>query len=166
MIYLLDANVFIEAKNRYYANDICPGFWKWMDGFVSGGNVRSIVNVRDELKKQNDWLADWVKSPNRAPWFMKVDDEATQKSFQKIVNHVEAADFKPHAKPKFLSGADPWLVAKARVLGATVVTQEVSRPGAKSRILLPDVCNKFGVPCKNTFDLLREHRASFTLKAA
>ena len=25
--YLLDANPFIEAKNRYYGFDICPGFW-------------------------------------------------------------------------------------------------------------------------------------------
>ena len=24
---LLDANPLIEAKNRYYAFDICPGFW-------------------------------------------------------------------------------------------------------------------------------------------
>ncbi len=30
-MYLFDANVFIEAKNRYYAFDICPGFWEWMD---------------------------------------------------------------------------------------------------------------------------------------
>lgn len=26
-MYLLDSIVFIEAKNRYYAADIAPGFW-------------------------------------------------------------------------------------------------------------------------------------------
>lgn len=30
-MFLLDANVFIEAKNRYYGFDICPGFWRWLD---------------------------------------------------------------------------------------------------------------------------------------
>ena len=25
--YVLDANVFIEAHQRYYALDVCPGFW-------------------------------------------------------------------------------------------------------------------------------------------
>ncbi|MBF0436614.1 MAG: DUF4411 family protein [Magnetococcales bacterium] len=25
-MFLLDSNVFIEAKNRYYGFDICPGF--------------------------------------------------------------------------------------------------------------------------------------------
>ncbi|MCG7301294.1 DUF4411 family protein [Brevibacterium ravenspurgense] len=29
-MYLLDANVLIEAKNRYYAFDIAPGFWDWL----------------------------------------------------------------------------------------------------------------------------------------
>ncbi len=26
--YLLDANVFIEAHQRYYGSDVCPGFWR------------------------------------------------------------------------------------------------------------------------------------------
>ncbi|MCG8556092.1 MAG: DUF4411 family protein [Proteobacteria bacterium] len=26
--YVVDSDVFITAKNRYYAFDICPGFWK------------------------------------------------------------------------------------------------------------------------------------------
>ena len=26
--FLLDSDVFIAAKNAYYAFDICPGFWK------------------------------------------------------------------------------------------------------------------------------------------
>ena len=26
-VFLLDSDVFIAAKNAYYAFDICPGFW-------------------------------------------------------------------------------------------------------------------------------------------
>lgn len=26
-IFLLDTNVFIEAHQRYYGLDLCPGFW-------------------------------------------------------------------------------------------------------------------------------------------
>lgn len=29
-MYLLDTNVLIEAKNRYYAFDLAPGFWAWI----------------------------------------------------------------------------------------------------------------------------------------
>jgi hypothetical protein len=28
--YLLDANVFIQAKNLHYGFDFCPGFWDWL----------------------------------------------------------------------------------------------------------------------------------------
>jgi len=42
-MYLLDSNIFLEAQNRYYANDICPGFWNWLDHAVGAGLVASIV---------------------------------------------------------------------------------------------------------------------------
>lgn len=61
MKFLLDTNVFIEAKNRYYAFDICPGFWDWMDA-VCDGDVASIVSVRDEMTGGNDELANWPRT--------------------------------------------------------------------------------------------------------
>lgn len=30
MSYLLDANVFIQAKNLHYSFDFCPAFWDWL----------------------------------------------------------------------------------------------------------------------------------------
>ena len=30
MMYLLDSNVFIEAKNRHYPFDVVPAFWDWL----------------------------------------------------------------------------------------------------------------------------------------
>ncbi|WP_167202263.1 DUF4411 family protein [Actinomyces respiraculi] len=30
-MYLVDANILIKVKNRYYAFDIAPGFWAWLD---------------------------------------------------------------------------------------------------------------------------------------
>ncbi len=28
--YLLDTNVFIQAKNLHYGFDFCPAFWQWL----------------------------------------------------------------------------------------------------------------------------------------
>jgi hypothetical protein len=28
--HLLDANVFIQAKNLHYGLDFCPAFWDWL----------------------------------------------------------------------------------------------------------------------------------------
>ena len=39
MAYLLDANVFIAAKNLHYGFDFCPAFWDWLVG-CCGRNQR------------------------------------------------------------------------------------------------------------------------------
>ena len=36
--YLLDANVFIQAKNLHYGFDFCPAFWDWLVDRNTGGN--------------------------------------------------------------------------------------------------------------------------------
>ena len=30
MAYLLDTDVFIQAKNLHYGMDFCPAFWDWV----------------------------------------------------------------------------------------------------------------------------------------
>lgn len=69
MLYLLDANVFIEAKNRYYAFDLVPAFWSWMDA-VAAQNVRTITLVRDEIMVKDDPLGDWMRARKDEPWIL------------------------------------------------------------------------------------------------
>ena len=37
MPYLLDANIFIQAKNLHYSFDFCPAFWEWLDASEQDG---------------------------------------------------------------------------------------------------------------------------------
>jgi hypothetical protein len=164
MRYLFDSNVFIEAKNRYYAFDICPGFWDWMDHIVAA-QVGSIIPVRDELCQGRDDLATWVNARRGRSWFLKVDDKATQQQFAQIAAYVQKGPYKTPAKVQFLAGADPWLIAKAKVVGATVVTHEVLAPDALKRVPIPNICVAFNVPYINTFDALRSLAASFKFAA-
>lgn len=41
MRYLLDTNVFIQARNLHYGFDFCPAFWDWLDGQNAAGVVGS-----------------------------------------------------------------------------------------------------------------------------
>lgn len=59
-MFLLHSNVFIEAKNRYYAFDLAPFFWEWLDELCEQ-EVRTITNIRDELLDGSDELADWMR---------------------------------------------------------------------------------------------------------
>jgi hypothetical protein len=45
MAYLLDANVFIQAKNLRYGLDFCPAFWDWLAAKNAAGHVGSIEKV-------------------------------------------------------------------------------------------------------------------------
>lgn len=164
MKYLFDANVFIEAKNHYYAFDICPGFWDWMDHVVKN-DAGSVVPICEELRKGKDELAQWANDRRTQPWFLKVDDAATQKAMQSVAAIVSGAKYKPEAQAKFLSGADPWLIAKAQTIGAKVVTHELSSPDSKRRVPIPDVCTQLGIECVLPYDALRSMAASFTFKA-
>jgi hypothetical protein len=61
MPYLLDANVFIQAKNLHYGFDFCPGFWDWLAEQNRRGAVFSIEKVEDELVGVGDDLSQWAQ---------------------------------------------------------------------------------------------------------
>ena len=54
MAYLLDANVFIQAKNLHYGLDFCPAFWDWLIANNASGQVFSIEKVEDEIAAGGD----------------------------------------------------------------------------------------------------------------
>ena len=51
MAYLLDTNVFIEAKNRYYGFDFYPAFWDRIIAKSAEGKAFSIEKVGEEIEK-------------------------------------------------------------------------------------------------------------------
>lgn len=46
MAYLLDTNVFIQAKNLHYGFDFCPAFRDWLAWAHEQGKVFRIEGVR------------------------------------------------------------------------------------------------------------------------
>jgi len=62
MAYLLDADVFIRAKNLHYGFDFCPAFWEWLVEQNAAGTVFSIEKVGAELQAIGDELSDWAQA--------------------------------------------------------------------------------------------------------
>jgi hypothetical protein len=50
-IYLLDTNIFIEAHRRYYAMDLCPGFWDCLAHHCQKPRLLSVDRVRNEINE-------------------------------------------------------------------------------------------------------------------
>lgn len=163
MQYLLDTNIFIQAKNIEYPFDVFPGFWDWLHRDLTAKSISSIKPIYTELVSGNDDLAEWIKNYNNHDYFLPVDDEATQEKFAEIANWVYSPDrvFKDTAKDEFLNVADSWLIAKAAAYGLTIVTQERYDANCKKKILIPNVCQTFGVEWIDTIQLLRRLNVKF-----
>ena len=77
IMYLLDANVFIQAKNLHYGFDFVPAFRDWLIRENSTGKVASVEKVADELCVGGDELSEWAKERDES-FFLKPDvDVAT-----------------------------------------------------------------------------------------
>lgn len=163
-MFLLDANVLIEAKNRYYAFDIAPGFWAWLDRAHQQSLACSIDAVHAELILGNDDLAEWAR--NNAAFFRNID-QATIAHFGPLTAWASSQNFTQAALSGFTgSNADYLLIAYAREHQHTVVTLERSRPQARNRVLIPDACKAMGVNTVDTFEMLRLTGAQLDLRAA
>jgi len=157
--YLLDSDVFIAAKNSYYAFAICPGFWDSLIYHYGVGNLCSIDRVKSELlagRKTED-LVQWVKGQLPSAFFVDTGEEAVAAAYAELMLWVQRnPQYFDQAKAKFATEADGWLVAYAMVHGVTVITNEQPRPQSRNRILLPDACAQFNVIYKDTFTMLNE----------
>jgi len=162
--YIIDSDVFISAKNGYYAFEICPGFWDSLIDQHQTGRVSSIDRIRGELLAGNakEDLVQWVKNQVPSGFFLSTQDTEVVAVFQEVMLWVQRnTQFYDNAKAKFATEADGWLVAYASAHGVEVVTNEQPRPESRNRILLPDVCNQFGVTYHDTFAMLKALRVRY-----
>lgn len=158
--YILDANIFIEAKHKYYAFDLCPGFWSSLLHHNSMGNLESIDHVKGELLEGKDDLAIWSKKVSGL--FASTNIGFVLTAYRNIIQWAQKqTHFTNAAKSEFAGGADAWVIAYAKAHNATVVTHEVSDQKSRKRIKIPDVCKHFNVECTNPFKMLRELRVVF-----
>jgi hypothetical protein len=154
MAYLLDTNVFIEAKRRFYGLDFVPGYWDWLMREASSGSIRSIEKIAEEIGAQQDELSEWAA--NLPDGFFLRPDPAFSAAFQRVSQWAISAGFQQAAYSEFLDVADSFLVAQALAGQHTVITLEkpATTPSRK-KIKVPDACAGLGVRCMTPYALMR-----------
>jgi len=163
--FVLDANVFIEAHQKYYAFDICPGFWLALVRQHAAKRVFSIDKIKAELVAHGDALNKWVTQTAGNTFFKGTADKSVADVYREMVNWVQGEQqFTPQAKAEFAAVADGWVVAYAKANGLVVVTHEEFAPDVQKKVPIPNVCLEFDVEYCNTFEMLRELGERFILK--
>ena len=153
MLYLLDANVLIDANRDYYPIRRVPEFWDWIVDCAAKQQTKIPLEMYEEiLKGKEDHLTRWVKD-NRAT--LLLDENVDVGLVAHVTESGYAADLNDEEVQRL--GRDPFLIAYALrdLARRLVVTTEVSKPTRKrANRRIPDVCRDLGVRCRNTFEFI------------
>jgi len=156
LLFLLDANVLIDANRDYYALDRVPEFWRWLLQLARNGSVKMPLETFEELtagQDRNDPLKAWAHRHRRA---LLLGEDVHEGILARVLE-VYGPRLTEEEQRKM--SRDPFLIAYALAnpSSRTVVTTEVSRPSKRrANRHIPDVCRDLGVRCLNTFALVRE----------
>lgn len=151
--YCLDANVLIEAWQKYYAPEICPNYWDILNDLGKKDLIFVPDEVFHEIIKTEDNLSAWLKS-STIPIIKISEDVASclQNIYSANPLHKNLVD-----NTKQRSLADPWVIAHAMNEKAAVVTKEEKITAINStRIKIPNVCDNLGVRWLNDFQFIKE----------
>jgi Domain of unknown function (DUF4411) len=142
LTYVFDNSPFSTLFRNFYPSRF-PTLWQRFDELVKNGEITSTREVAREiedsgLERLRDWAADnggVFTTPN-----------AAETSF--VAKIFAVPHFQQNIElQKILKGgknADAFVVAKASVLKATVVTVEKPKPKSAK---IPNICEHFGIGC-------------------
>ncbi|SMN02544.1 hypothetical protein SPONN_1290 [uncultured Candidatus Thioglobus sp.] len=161
-MYLIDSNVFIQAKNRHYDFDFCPAFWDWLLRENENKNVFSIDKVKDEITTGDDELVGWVNNNTSNQFFLSTDVQTTTE-FSVINSWIIQQNYQQSAINEFMSVADYYLIAQAKQRDAIIVTHEIPSNSLR-KIKIPNVCIGLGINFVTPFMMLKKLHAKFILQ--
>ncbi len=151
--YCLDANVLIQAWQKYYNPKFCPDYWEILIELGIQDKIFIPELVFEEIVRTEDDLSKWLKK-SKIP-IKKINEPVTiflQKIYSFNPIHKNLVD-----NTKARSLADPWVIAHALHENAIVVTKEEKITALSStRIKIPNVCDNMGIRWINDFQFIDE----------
>lgn len=142
MTYVFDTSAFSQLFKSFYRKTF-PTLWEQYDQLVADGRITSTREALREIEDRNiPGLPEWCSNHQDIfPAPTAAEGAFVAKIFQ--VTHFQQVI----ERKKLLKGgknADPFLVARAGVIGGTIITMEEAKPNSAK---LPNICEHFGVSC-------------------
>ena len=159
MLYLLDANVLIRAKNQYYEFGRVDQYWRWLVSQAERGAAKIPVEIYGEITVGNDELAAWAKQNKAA---LVLDEEVNVDLLQRVITKGYAPDLSDSEIGEM--GRDPFLIAYALADAGnrTVVTGEPRSKKIRQNRPIPSICDDLGIKSCDPWQFARalDFRAS------
>lgn len=157
-MYLLDANVLIDANRDYYPIGRVDEYWEWLVYQGTEGHVKIPIEIYEEIKdgkKGEDLLATWAKE-DQTEEALRLNEDVDIDLVRNVTQTGYASDLSDIELEEV--GRDPFLIAYALKEPSIrkVVTTEVSKPKRKrANRHVPDVCRQFNIDPLNGFEFTR-----------
>lgn len=163
MLFLLDTDVLIAAKNLYYPLDRIPHFWEWILHRAAYDHIKIPPKVIDEILRGNkeDELYQWVTN-NRGT--LELDEVIDANDWSEtLTKGYGYASIEASQQDLVEQRADPFLIAHALFDANTrrvvtlekVTTVPMNLPNPTNR-KIPIVCDLLDIKHLDTFALIRE----------
>ena len=141
MIFIFDTNSLSNILNHYYANHF-PSFWEKFDQMIKLKNILSVREVHNELT--NRFEEDKIRRIMNENNEFFANPSSEELNF--VTNIYSVTHFQQNLdKKKILQGgffADPFVISKAYIANACVVTEEENKPNA---VKIPNICDYFKI---------------------
>jgi hypothetical protein len=136
--YSFDTSSLLNGRRDLLPPATFPTLWNNIEAMIADGSVRCVDLVAEELAAREDEVHQWAKS--QVDLFVPLTADV-----QMAVREVLSQHPRLIGVGSGRSGADPFVIALARVRNGVVVTEETfSRNIEKPKI--PDVCDTLSVP--------------------
>lgn len=158
--YLLDANVVIQAHKKYYPMEIDPIrplFWNWLLSHAQDGRFKIPAETMDEIEPGNkeSELFKWIQSNKTT---LKLDEDIGVDLVDRVIREgyeLSTAELTDEIVSKINRDALLISYALARPKRLIVTLEAVQREAKPQNRKIPLVCKRLGIPCINTFQLIR-----------
>ena len=156
MIYVFDTNAFSDLFKSFYLARF-PSLWQLFDEMVVEGRILSTREVYAEIQNRPiERLHEWAAA-HREIFTMPTAAEGEMVAQIFAVRHFQHLI----ENKKLLKGglnADPFIIAKAKVIGGTVITMEKYKPNG---VKVPNICEHFEIPCLSLEEFMEAEEWEF-----
>lgn len=156
MVYVFDSNSLSQIFLSFYPS-VFRSFWITFEELIKNEQILSTREVKKELEKKNfpsvpKWISDH-------PQFFKTPNEE-ELSFISEIYLVRHFQQNLELKKRLQEGAhaDPFVIAKAKVIEGSVVTEERYTPNGTS---IPNICRHFNIDCLNLEEFLKRNNCQW-----
>jgi len=151
-------NMYINFYDRYYRKDFFPTFWSNFAGILNSSVVIPKIVISENY--QDDWFRDWLTNNYTKSI---IDHKSYVVEWSAIIQHIQSSPYYKDAALMSQKGwanadiADPWLIAIAKSMNYTIVTDEVKNITGVKLLFTDDIKFQNGkTSVSNTIHCLEE----------